>query len=144
MVFCTLCDKSRGATTLYSKGALNTLRGMHANNVRRLIFLSNFGILGERTQDLGGALLLFLVKRFIRHTLDDHRRALQEIRAQAPEWIVVRPMALTNGPGAGRYRVVVDGVPAGGRKVSRAVVALFMLLQATGNDYLNQVPAIAY
>jgi putative NADH-flavin reductase len=144
VVFCTLGEKSRGAMTLYSEGALNTLRGMQANNVRRLVFLSNFGILGERAQDLGGALLLFLVKRVIRHTLDDHRRALELIRTHAPEWIVVRPMALTNGPCAGRYRIAVDGVPARGRKVARADVAHFMLLQATGNEYLNQVPAIAY
>ena len=144
VVFCTLGEKSRGPTSLYSKGALNTLLGMQANNVRRLVFLSNFGILGERAQDLGGALLLFLVKSFIRHTLDDHLRALQEIRAHAPEWIVVRPMALTNGPCTGRYRVAADGIPAKGRKVARADVAHFMLRQATGNDYLNQIPAIAY
>jgi putative NADH-flavin reductase len=144
VVFCTLGEKSRGPTTLYSKGALNTVRAMQANNVRRLVFLSNFGILCERAQDVGGKLLLFLVKRFIPHTLDDHRRALQEIQAHAPEWIVVRPMALTNGPGAGRYRVAIDGVPARGRKVARADVAHFMLRQATGNEYLNQVPAIAY
>jgi putative NADH-flavin reductase len=144
VVFCTLGEKSRGPTTLYSKGALNTLRGMQTNKVRRLIFLSNFGILDESARDVGGALLLFLVKCFIRHTLDDHRRALQEIRAHTSEWIVVRPMALTNGPCAGRYRIAVDGVPAKGRKVARADVAHFMLRQATGNDYLNQVPAIAY
>lgn len=144
VVFCALGDPSRGPTSLYSKGAHNILRAMQANEVPRLVFLSNFGILGERAQDLIGATMLFLVKRLIRHTIEDHRRALEEIRAHAVEWIVVRPMALTNGPRTGRYRIALDGLPAKGRKVARADVAHFMLRHATGSEYLNQVPAIAY
>jgi putative NADH-flavin reductase len=144
VVCCTLGEKSRRPTTLYSKGARNILLGMQTNSVRRLIFLSNFGILNEKAEDVGGALLLFLVRRFIRHTLDDHRRAFQDIRAHAPEWIVVRPLALSNGHSTRRYRVSADRIPAKGWKVSRADVAHFMLRQATENDYLNQSPAIAY
>jgi putative NADH-flavin reductase len=144
MVFCTLGTHSKGPITLYSAGAHNIVQGMQAHRIRRLIFLSNFGILDETAQDWRGAALLFLVKRFIRHTLVDHRRALEEIRGHAPEWIVVRPLPLTDGSWTGHYRIAVDDLPAKGMRIARADVADFMMRQATSNDYLYQVPAIAY
>jgi putative NADH-flavin reductase len=144
VVFCALGEKSRNRTTLYSQGARNILAAMQSQHVDRIVFLSNFGILDESADDLIGKLMLFMAKRVIRHTLSDHRRALEEIRLSAREWVVVRPLALTDGPLSARYRTTVDGLPAKGRSVSRADVAHFMLGQATGDTYLNQVPAIAY
>ena len=144
VVFCTIGDKSRGPTTLYSTAARNIVQAMQAHQVRRLVFLSNFGVLDERARDLRGAALLFLAKRVIRHTLADHRKALQDIRDHAPEWIAVRPLPLTNGPWTGQYRTAVDGIPAKSSHIARADVADFMLRQATDDSYLNKTPAIAY
>jgi putative NADH-flavin reductase len=144
VVFCTLGANAKGPITLYSAGAHNIVRGMQAHQVRRLIFLSNFGILDEKAQDLRGAALLFLLKRFIPHTLVDHRRALEEIRGHAPEWVVVRPMPLTDEPWSGHYRIAVNDLPAKGMRIARADVADFMLRQATSDEYLSKVPAIAY
>jgi putative NADH-flavin reductase len=144
VVFCTLGTNSKGPITLYSSGAHNIVQGMQAHQIRRLIFLSDFGILDEPAQDVRGAALVFLVKRFIRHTLADHRRALEEIRGHAPEWIVVRLLPLSDGPWTGRYRVAVDDLPAKGMRIARADVADFMMRQATSDDYLYKVPAIAY
>lgn len=144
VVFCTLGTHAKGPITLYSAGARNIVQGMQAHQVRRLIFLSNFGILDETAQDWRGAALLFLIKRFIPQTLADHRRALEEIRGHAPEWIVVRPLPLTNAPWTGRFRIAVDDLPAKGMQIARADVADFMMRQATSDDYLYKVPAIAY
>lgn len=144
VVFCTLGTKSKGPISLYSSGAHNILQGMQARQVRRLIFLSNFGVLDEKAQDLRGAALLFLVKRFIPHTLADHRRALEEIRGNAPEWVIVRPLPLTNGTWTGRYRIAIDDLPSRATGIARADVADFMLRQATGDEYLYKIPAIAY
>jgi putative NADH-flavin reductase len=144
VVFCTLGSDTKGPLTLYSEGARNIVHGMQSHPVRRLIFLSNFGVLGETAQDLRGTALLFLINRVIRHTLADHRRALDEIQGHAPEWVVVRPMILRNKPLTGRYRIAVDGLPVKGMSIARADVADFMLRQVASNDYLYQVPAIAY
>jgi putative NADH-flavin reductase len=144
VAFCTLGANAKGPISLYSAGAHNIVRGMQAHQVRRLIFLSNFGILNEKAQDLRGAALLFLIKRFIRETLVDHRRALEEIRGHAPEWVVVRPMPLSNELWSGKYRIAVNGLPAKGMRIARADVADFMLRQATNDEYLYKVPAIAY
>jgi putative NADH-flavin reductase len=144
VVFCTIGDKSRGPTTLYSRGACNIVQGMQAQQVRRLVFLSNFGVLGEKAQDFRGAALLFLVRCFIRHTLTDHRRALKEIQDHAPEWIAVRPLPLTNGPWTGKYRIAVDGIPAKSSHIARADVADFMMRQTMDDSFLSKAPAIAY
>jgi putative NADH-flavin reductase len=144
VALCTLGDATRGPTTLYSTGARNVVQGMHAQNVRRLIFLSNFGVLDECAQDLMGRALLFLLRRAIRHTLADHKRALDEIRGSAREWVVVRPMVLTNAPGTGHYRVALDGLPVRGRRIARADVAHFMVRQIISDEYVGKVPAIAY
>lgn len=144
VVFGTLGGSSKGAISLYSVGARHIVRAMQEHRVRRLVFLSNFGVLDESAHGFRSAALLFLVKRMIRPTLEDHRRALTEIAGHVPEWVAVRPMALTNGPRTGRYRIAVDDLPINGTRIARADVADFMLAQATGDEYLSQVPAIAY
>jgi putative NADH-flavin reductase len=145
VVLCAIgADARRSPTTLYSTGARNILQGMQEHRVRRLIFLSNFGVLNETAQDMRGAALLFLAKRFLRHTLADHRRALAEIQRHDVEWVVVRPLPLTNGPWTGSYRIAVDGLPTQGTQIARADVADFMVRQVTNDAYVSKVPAIAY
>jgi len=145
-VLCTVgTDSKWGATTLYSAAARNIGQAMRTHRVRRLVFLSNFGVLNERAQDLVGKALLFLVRRMIGPTLKDHRRALEQIaKDNVPEWVAVRALPLTDAPRTGRYRVAVDGLPPRARRIARADVADFMLKQASGNDYLGKSPAIAY
>ncbi len=144
VVFCALGTDSRGPTTLYSSAAQNVVAGMRQHGVRRLVFLSNFGVLDETASDLIGSLMLVLVRRVIRHTLADHRRALETMISSDVEWIAVRPMALSDGPMTGSYRIDPDGLPRNGRSIARADVADFMLKQADDNRYLRQAPAIAY
>lgn len=143
VAFCTL-GTHRGPTTLYSAGATTLVRGMRAAGTRRLVLLSNFGVLGETAQDARGAALLLLARLMLRHTLADHRRALDAVRKNVPEWVAVRPLPLTNGPWTGRYRISVDGLPRKGIRIARADVADFMLRQATSDEFLGKVPAIAY
>lgn len=143
-VLVALGDPSRGPTALYSTGASNVIAAMRAHAVRRLVFLSNFGVLGERASDPVGALLLMMLRRVVRHTLADHARALETIRQWDGDWVAVRPMAMDRGPLTARYRVAVEGLPMRGRRISRADVADFMLKQVTGHEYLHTVPALAY
>jgi putative NADH-flavin reductase len=144
VVFCAVGTDSEGPTTLYSAGARTILHAMRVHGVRRLIFLSNFGALNEAAQDVRGAALLWLAKRLIRHTLADHRRALEEIQGHNVEWVAVRPLPLTDGPWTGRYRIAVDGIPIKGTRIARADVADFMLQQAASDEYVHKIPAIAY
>jgi putative NADH-flavin reductase len=145
VVFSTLgADRRRAPTTLYSQAARTVAQAMRAYGVRRLIHLSNFGVLGEKARDLRTGALLFLTRHVLRHVLADHRRALDEIRQSVPEWVAIRPLPLTNGPSTRRYRIALDGLPRKGMSIARSDVADFMLKQATSDEYLYRVPAIAY
>ena len=143
-VLCALGSDGRGPMTLYSTGARNIVQRMQAHGVRRIVYLSNFGVLGEKARGLRQALLLFLASRFLHHTLADHRRALDEIRGCAPEWIISRPLPMSDGPSTGVYRVAIDDLPPNGTRIARDDVADFMLRQVTSDDYLHKLPSIAY
>jgi putative NADH-flavin reductase len=144
VVLCALGTGTRGATTLYSSGARNIVQQMKVHAVRRIVFLSNFGVLDEKACGLRQALLLFLVRRFLRHTLADHRKALDEVRRNALEWVISRPLPMSDGAAVGSYRVAIDDLPPKGTHISRADVADFMLRQLTHDGYLNKAPSIAY
>lgn len=144
MAFCTVGADKGGATTLYSTAARNIASAMDEERVRRIMFLSNFGVLGEKGSGARTATVVLMAKLLLRPVLEDHRRALDELRKHDWEWIAVRPMRLTDGPRSGRYRVVLDGLPKGGVRISRDDVADFMLKQLTSDDYVHRIPAIAY
>jgi putative NADH-flavin reductase len=143
-VLCAIGSKNRGPTSLYSMAARNITQQMKVSGVRRIVFLSNFGVLNENAHGIRQSLLLFLVRSFVRHTLADHRRAIDEICGHAPEWTISRPLVMTDGPAAGEYRVAVDDLPPKGTHISRADVADFMLRQVASDDYLCKIPSLAY
>jgi putative NADH-flavin reductase len=144
-VLCALGADSWGPTALYSTAARNVVLAMRGQGARRLVFLSNFGVQDEQARGTRQAALLFLARRVLRHTLADHRLALEEIGGSPLAWTAVRPLAMSDGPLTGRYRVETDGLlPPGGARVSRADVAHFMLRQAVEDEFLNSAPAIAY
>jgi sirohydrochlorin ferrochelatase len=80
----------------------------------------------------------------IRHLLRDHVAAIEEVRRHDLDWTFVRPLILTDGLLTGRYRVAVEGLPRGGLKISRADVADFMARQVGDDEFVRQLPAIAY
>lgn len=137
-------DSRRGPTQLYSTATANMVRAMNETGVHRLIVLSNYGVLSEGSGHPVTALLAWAVRLAIRDTLADHRLALEHLKRSSIEWVAIRPMALTNGAHTGIYRVVPNGLPNGGTRISRADVADFMLKQVVNSMSGGQVPALAY
>jgi hypothetical protein len=61
------------------------------------------------------------------------------------DWIVVRPVYLTNGPRTGKYQVWTGRRPiATTGRISQADVADFMLKQLSDNTYLRKTPGLSY
>lgn len=69
---------------------------------------------------------------------------LVEIRRRDLEWVVVRAVLLNNRRRRGRYRVTVEGIPRWGFRISRGDVADFMIRQLTSDDFVHEMPSIAY
>lgn len=137
-------DNRRGPTRLYSTATANLVRAMSDAGVRRLVVLSNFGVLSEGSCHPLTASLAWVARMVLRDTLADHRLALQYLQKSSLDWTAIRPMALTDGRHTGVYRVVSEGLPSGGARISRADVADFMLKQLAGRVSGGQVPALAY
>lgn len=137
-------DNRREPTQLYSTATDNLVRAMSEAGVSRLVVLSNFGVLSEGSRHPLTALLAWAVRLSIRDTLADHRLALGYLERSSLDWTAIRPMALTDGPRTGVYRVVADGLPSGGMRISRADVADFMLRQLVTPLSGGQLPALAY
>ena len=131
-------------TTVFSEGIRNILRAMEAHGVPRILCVSVAGVLKEDAGSLLGNTLLRLSRLALKGVYEGHRRQLDEIRRSPLEWVVVRPVLLTNGPRTGKYRVVSEGIPRRGYWISRADLADFLLRQLTRDEYVHRLPAIAY
>jgi putative NADH-flavin reductase len=143
-VFCAVGIRKTGPIALYSTAARNIVAAMQMANIRRLVFLSNFGALNEPGVGLRQSMLLFLIARVLRQTLIDHRAALDVMGASDLDWTAVRAMALSNGRLTGTYRLALDGLPEGGTQIARADVAHFMLDAMEHGTLVGRRPAIAY
>lgn len=143
-VLCALGSPDRGPTARYSAGVQNVMAQMQVHHVRRLVFLSNFGVLGETARGLRQWLLLSLARRVLRHSLADHMRAIAAMRRSGLEWVAVRPLPMIDGPRTGAYRVALNHLPPKGIRISRGDVADFMISQIASDDYVGCLPSLAY
>jgi putative NADH-flavin reductase len=133
----------RGSPQVLPQGIRHILDAMERHGVRRIVVLSAAGALRERAGSLVGHVGLMLARAYLPRVYAEHRAMLEELRKRDLDWIVVRPVILTNGPYTGRYRVVVEGTPRGGYRISRADVADFMIRQLTSDEFVRRMPAIA-
>ena len=82
---------------------------------------------------------------FLRNVFTDREAQERIIASSGLDWVIVRPAALTNGPSRNVFRAGSDVgnwfVPS---RISRADVAMFMLGQLTGGEYLRRTPGLAY
>ena len=109
--------------------------------IKRLLFVSAAGV-GESFNEMPPFMKLF-IRTLLRGIYADKINADNTIRASNTEWTIVRPVALTNGPRTGSYRVAehlpLHGIP----KISRADVADFMIRELAERKWLRKTVVIA-
>jgi putative NADH-flavin reductase len=128
---------------LLESAAGNIVAAMSKAGARRLICVSAAGAFIESDPDMGRLVKLILPRVFATQFADT--RAMEEsIRASGLDWTLVRPTRLVNGPVTGRYRVAPDYAPPGGRKISRADVADFIVATLEQDSWPSGAPALAY
>jgi putative NADH-flavin reductase len=133
----------RESPSVLPQGIRHILDSMEKHGVRRIIVVSAAGALHEPAGSLIGTVGLMLARAYLPRVYAEHRAMLEELRKRNLDWNAVRPVILTNGPYTGRYRVVAEGIPQGGYRVSRADVADFMIRQLTSDEFVRKMPAIA-
>jgi putative NADH-flavin reductase len=129
-----------------SAGAENIIAAMREHGLRRFVCQTAWGV-GESRQDPGFAGAFFmnvLVPPLLRDEYAD-KEAQEKIVAESDlDWIIVRPMIMTNGPWTNDYRADVDLKPGRRPYISRADVADFLLKQLTDDTFVRSTPAIGY
>jgi putative NADH-flavin reductase len=118
------------------------ISAMNRAKVRRLIFLSSFGVGETRKQASFFSKLFFRLA--LKDILADKFKADQMLRASDLDYTLVYPTRLTNGPKTGKYKVGVSIKIAFYPSVSRADVVDFILTEIKENHFIRQTAIISY
>src|SRR5215212_9667148 len=129
-----------------SAGSGNIIAAMQEYGLRRFVCQTAWGV-GESKQapGLAGAFFMkVLVPPLLRDEYADKEAQERIVRESDLEWIIVRPMILTNGPWTNDYRVAVDLKPGRRPYISRADASDFLIRQLTDDTFVHNTPAIGY
>lgn len=137
-VLCALGADRGNPGNVLSQGTETIIRAMEATGVNRLICMSSAGILGN---DAGFWFGKVIVPLFLRKVFAEKRKQAEIIRNSKLEWVIVRPVQLTDSPRTGSYKVNPE-IPAS-YTVPRADVADFMIRCASSKQYDFTLPALS-
>jgi putative NADH-flavin reductase len=129
-----------------SVGSENIIAAMKEHGLRRFVCQTAGGV-GDSMEGAGFAGSFFmkvLVPPLLRDEYADKEAQEKVIRESELEWVIVRPMILTNGPWTNDYRARVDLKPGRRPYVSRADVADFLMRQLTDDTFVYKTPAVGY
>src|SRR5262245_22501297 len=102
---------------------------MEETRVKRLICVTGFGAGDSRGR--GGLLYDVAFCLLLGRIYDDKDVQERIIRNSRLDWVIVRPVILTDGPGTRAYRAVVDPRAWTCGFISRADVADFLINKST-------------
>ena len=121
---------------LIARSAPLIVRAMGRQGLRRLIFMSAYGV-GATWKDVP-ILPRMLMGMLFRDLYADKEIGEEAVRRSDLDWTLVYAVTLTNSPGAGRYRVGEQLRLRGFPTISRADVAEFILTQVEDRRYLRK------
>jgi putative NADH-flavin reductase len=137
-VISTLGVESRKYTTVLSDGTRNIIRAMNELNVKRFICMSSAGILGDDAGFWFGKIIMPL---FLKQVFEDKKRQAKLIQESNLDWVIIRPVGLTQAPKTGKYQINEKNPSSS--TIPRADVADFMLKLLTDKRYDGKMPAIS-
>ncbi len=129
-----------GPIHLFSEATRILTSAMEEAGTRRLICVTGFGA-GDSRKRIS-PLQRIPFEMALGRVYDDKSVQEKIIRNSALDWVIVRPVILTNGPMTGRYRVLVEADAWRGGFISRADVAHFLIEQIEDDTYLGKTPVL--
>jgi uncharacterized protein YbjT (DUF2867 family) len=131
---------TRKPTELVSAGTLNVISAMQQAGTRRLICITGFGA-GDSRGHLNFMVERLALRGLLSELYKDKDRQEDLIRQSGVDWVIVRPVRLTNGAASG-FTTTTDMTSKLASKVSRADVAAFCVSQLTDDTNLGQAVAV--
>jgi uncharacterized protein YbjT (DUF2867 family) len=127
-------------TQFFSTATRLLVTAMEEAQIKRLICVTGFGAGDSR--GYGGFLYSAAFRLLVGRLYDDKDVQERIVRSSELDWVIVRPVILTNGPKTNTYRAVVD--PRGWTCgfISRADVADFLIKQVDDDAFLHKTPVL--
>jgi putative NADH-flavin reductase len=130
-----------GLVRLFSEATRILVDAMKKSGTKRLICVTGFGAGDSRGH--GGLLYNVTFSLVLGRAYDDKDVQEQIIRRSGLEWVIARPVILTNGPKTGTYRTLTEPRDWRCGFISRADVADFMVKQIDDDRYLGKTPVLS-
>ena len=134
------------ADIVMEKGTINIIAAMKKHGVKRLVVESSYAMSGSpegvafmKNMGMGEEQIAG-----VQHILDDKTKQEEAVRQSGLEFVIVRPLMLTDNTKTGTYRVAESLDVKTGDTISRADVADFMLKSLTDNEWIGKTLAISY
>ncbi len=140
-VFSALGARTLKEEHILSRAIPHILAGMDAHYIDRIIVLGAAGALypAGKYQTGWHRLLMAAAKATaLRHAFADQAAQEKLLEQSGMDFTIVRPPRLTDKSEEGEIRVLPDGLPGGGWRISREAVAEFMLQQLTDPRFHRQ------
>lgn len=112
---------------------------MQESGIEKIIAISSAGIHKEFSMVTN-----LIVSLFYKHVLNDHILAAQCIMTSGLSYTLARPLSLKDGELTKTYRMTQEGVPKGGKDLSRHDLAHFLLNEVEQGNHHNQTVGLAY
>jgi putative NADH-flavin reductase len=131
-----------GPVDLFSRATQIVVDAMKKAGVKRLLCVTGFGA-GDSRAKLG-PLQAIVFQLLLGRAYENKDTQEIIVRRSGLDWIIARPVILTNGPKTGRYRVLCDPEDWRSGTISRADVADFLVKQAQEPAYLGKTPVLTH
>lgn len=136
--------KDNKYTEVYSEGGRNILEAMRNTGVKRLITITS-GLIDMSDPSTDNFFLNRIIRpNFNKVYYDQTRWETVLDDTHDIDWTCVRPTYLVNKKPKGEYRIQNQHCPKGGRKISRADLADFIVKQMESDEYIMKKPVISY
>lgn len=116
----------------------NVVDAMNETGVKRIAQVASAGVHGE-LKGVMGKIVSFMLK----NPLKDHKGAYEKLKEGGVDYTLARPMSLKEGSFTGVYRESEAGIPDGGKSISRADVASFLLKAIQDDKYIGKSIGLA-
>ena len=128
------------STQLFSIATRVLVAVMKEAQVKRLICVTGFGAGDSRGR--GGFLYRVAFNLLVGRIYDDKDVQERIVRGSKLDWVIVRPVILTNGPKTNAYRALIDPRDWTCGFVSRVDVADFLVKQIGDDAFLRKTPVL--
>jgi uncharacterized protein YbjT (DUF2867 family) len=129
-----------GPVRLFSAATRVIVPAMQRARVARLICVTGFGA-GDSRKAIG-CLQSIPFHLFLGRAYDDKSVQEQLIRDSGLDWVIARPVILTNGPATGQYQILERPEEWRNGFIARADVADFLLMQVESDRWLRKSPVL--